>query len=135
MYETVLLRFVLHTKRYQATIMKPTHLHRPMGMVALVSLECSVAWTVPPALSTNCVLVKRHKAGPVSNPIPPSSIVLMFIVLALAVFSLNEPDISGISPGDAASWYQKYINPLVFTSCVLKDALLGLTYAPTHRLF
>jgi hypothetical protein len=28
------------------------------------------------------------------------------------VFSLNEPDINGISPSDAASWYQEYINPL-----------------------
>jgi len=28
------------------------------------------------------------------------------------VFSLNEPDINGISPSEAASWYIEYINPL-----------------------
>ncbi|KZT20884.1 glycoside hydrolase family 128 protein [Neolentinus lepideus HHB14362 ss-1] len=28
------------------------------------------------------------------------------------VFSLNEPDLNGISPTDAASWYQQHINPL-----------------------
>jgi len=28
------------------------------------------------------------------------------------VFSLNEPDINGISPGQAASWYKQNINPL-----------------------
>ncbi|KAF8309265.1 hypothetical protein DL93DRAFT_2100121 [Clavulina sp. PMI_390] len=28
------------------------------------------------------------------------------------VFSLNEPDINGITPSDAASWYKEYINPL-----------------------
>ncbi|KAG9089694.1 hypothetical protein FS749_001132 [Ceratobasidium sp. UAMH 11750] len=28
------------------------------------------------------------------------------------VFSLNEPDINGISPGAAADWYIKWINPL-----------------------
>ncbi|KAF8310160.1 hypothetical protein DL93DRAFT_2062244 [Clavulina sp. PMI_390] len=28
------------------------------------------------------------------------------------VFSLNEPDLNGISPATAASWYKQYINPL-----------------------
>ncbi|KAF7983941.1 hypothetical protein HWV62_18348 [Athelia sp. TMB] len=28
------------------------------------------------------------------------------------VFTLNEPDINGISPSDAASWYIQYVNPL-----------------------
>ncbi|KAF8309260.1 hypothetical protein DL93DRAFT_1774574 [Clavulina sp. PMI_390] len=28
------------------------------------------------------------------------------------VFSLNEPDINGITPSDAATWYKKWINPL-----------------------
>ncbi|KAF7984142.1 hypothetical protein HWV62_16790 [Athelia sp. TMB] len=28
------------------------------------------------------------------------------------VFTLNEPDINGISPSQAASWYKQYINPL-----------------------
>ncbi|TFK47667.1 hypothetical protein OE88DRAFT_1636462 [Heliocybe sulcata] len=28
------------------------------------------------------------------------------------VFSLNEPDLNGISPTDAAAWYKQYINPL-----------------------
>lgn len=28
------------------------------------------------------------------------------------VFSLNEPDLAGISPTDAAAWYKQYINPL-----------------------
>lgn len=31
----------------------------------------------------------------------------------IALFSLNEPDLNGISPGDAASWYQANINPIV----------------------
>ena len=34
----------------------------------------------------------------------------------VAVFTLNEPDINGISPDEAASWYIKYINPLVATT-------------------
>jgi hypothetical protein len=29
------------------------------------------------------------------------------------VFTLNEPDINGISASEAASWYIQYINPLV----------------------
>ncbi|KAJ7834425.1 hypothetical protein B0H13DRAFT_1639617 [Mycena leptocephala] len=28
------------------------------------------------------------------------------------IFTLNEPDQSGISPGDAANWYKQHINPL-----------------------
>ncbi|KAF8309266.1 endo-beta-1,3-glucanase [Clavulina sp. PMI_390] len=38
------------------------------------------------------------------------------------VFSLNEPDINGISPSDAASWYKQYINPLA-----IKKALPAVT--------
>lgn len=33
--------------------------------------------------------------------------------LIIAVFTLNEPDINGISASSAASWYIQYINPLV----------------------
>jgi hypothetical protein len=29
------------------------------------------------------------------------------------VFTLNEPDLNGISPGQAADWYKQHINPLV----------------------
>ena len=29
------------------------------------------------------------------------------------IFTLNEPDQNGISPGDAATWYKQNINPLV----------------------
>ncbi|PIL28894.1 hypothetical protein GSI_08940 [Ganoderma sinense ZZ0214-1] len=38
------------------------------------------------------------------------------------VFSLNEPDINGISPTQAASWYKQYINPLA-----IKKALPAIT--------
>ncbi|EIW85402.1 hypothetical protein CONPUDRAFT_98422 [Coniophora puteana RWD-64-598 SS2] len=38
------------------------------------------------------------------------------------VFSLNEPDNNGISPSQAASWYQQYINPLQ-----IKKALPAVT--------
>ncbi|KZP12120.1 glycoside hydrolase family 128 protein [Athelia psychrophila] len=38
------------------------------------------------------------------------------------VFSLNEPDINGISPSQAASWYIQYINPLA-----IKKALPAVT--------
>jgi len=38
------------------------------------------------------------------------------------VFSLNEPDINGISPATAASWYKQYINPLA-----IKKALPAVT--------
>ncbi|KAF8309442.1 endo-beta-1,3-glucanase [Clavulina sp. PMI_390] len=37
-------------------------------------------------------------------------------------FSLNEPDINGISPSDAAAWYKQYINPLK-----IKKALPAIT--------
>ncbi|KAF7970924.1 hypothetical protein HWV62_22560 [Athelia sp. TMB] len=30
------------------------------------------------------------------------------------VFTLNEPDINGITPAQAASWYIEYVNPLPF---------------------
>ena len=32
------------------------------------------------------------------------------------VFSLNEPDLSGISASTAANWYIQYINPLAISS-------------------
>lgn len=35
------------------------------------------------------------------------------------VFSLNEPDLSGISPSTAANWYIQYINPLAISTCFL----------------
>jgi hypothetical protein len=38
------------------------------------------------------------------------------------VFSLNEPDINGITPSQAASWYIQYINPLS-----IKKALPAVT--------
>ncbi|KAF9072386.1 endo-beta-1,3-glucanase [Rhodocollybia butyracea] len=38
------------------------------------------------------------------------------------VFSLNEPDINGISPAEAASWYIQWINPLA-----IKKALPAVT--------
>ena len=31
---------------------------------------------------------------------------------SLAVFSLNEPDLNGISAASAADWYKQHINPL-----------------------
>lgn len=34
------------------------------------------------------------------------------------VFSLNEPDINGISAGTAAAWYKQYINPLAISECL-----------------
>ena len=39
-----------------------------------------------------------------------------------AVFTLNEPDVNGISPSQAASWYQQYVNPLA-----IKKALPAVT--------
>jgi len=36
-----------------------------------------------------------------------------FMKLTTAVFTLNEPDINGITASDAASWYIQYVNPLV----------------------
>ncbi|KAG8766197.1 hypothetical protein FRC12_007036 [Ceratobasidium sp. 428] len=44
------------------------------------------------------------------------------------VFSLNEPDINGISPGAAASWYIKYINPLA-----IKKAIPAVTSSQDPR--
>jgi hypothetical protein len=38
------------------------------------------------------------------------------------VFSLNEPDLAGISPSQAASWYKQWINPLA-----IKKALPSVT--------
>ncbi|EJF56989.1 hypothetical protein BD309DRAFT_957986 [Dichomitus squalens] len=38
------------------------------------------------------------------------------------VFTLNEPDVNGISPSQAASWYQQYVNPLA-----IKKALPAVT--------
>ncbi|EIW85400.1 hypothetical protein CONPUDRAFT_141982 [Coniophora puteana RWD-64-598 SS2] len=38
------------------------------------------------------------------------------------VFTLNEPDINGISPSQAASWYKQYVNPLP-----IKKALPAIT--------
>ncbi|KAF8600753.1 hypothetical protein BDV93DRAFT_525188 [Ceratobasidium sp. AG-I] len=34
------------------------------------------------------------------------------------VFSLNEPDLSGITPGNAANWYIQYINPLAIKKAI-----------------
>jgi hypothetical protein len=34
------------------------------------------------------------------------------------VFSLNEPDINGISPQTAANWYKQYINPLAIKKAI-----------------
>ncbi|KAF8554269.1 hypothetical protein OG21DRAFT_1509094 [Imleria badia] len=42
------------------------------------------------------------------------------------VFSLNEPDINGITPSQAASWYIEYINPLT-----IKKALPAVTSSTT----
>ncbi|KAJ3991906.1 endo-beta-1,3-glucanase [Lentinula boryana] len=42
------------------------------------------------------------------------------------VFSLNEPDINGISPAEAASWYIEWINPLA-----IKKALPAVTSSTT----
>ncbi|KAJ3712477.1 endo-beta-1,3-glucanase [Lentinula raphanica] len=42
------------------------------------------------------------------------------------VFSLNEPDINGITPADAASWYIEWINPLA-----IKKALPAVTSSTT----
>ncbi|KAF8309264.1 hypothetical protein DL93DRAFT_2170467 [Clavulina sp. PMI_390] len=42
------------------------------------------------------------------------------------VFSLNEPDINGITPSAAASWYIEYINPLA-----IKKALPAVTNSAT----
>ena len=39
-----------------------------------------------------------------------------------AVFTLNEPDVNGISPSQAASWYKQNINPLQ-----IKKALPAIT--------
>ncbi|KAJ7729163.1 hypothetical protein B0H16DRAFT_1470139 [Mycena metata] len=38
------------------------------------------------------------------------------------VFTLNEPDLNGISPGQAADWYKQHINPLA-----IKKALPAVT--------
>jgi len=38
---------------------------------------------------------------------------IKFMKLTTAVFTLNEPDINGITASDAASWYIQYVNPLV----------------------
>ncbi|KAG2340160.1 hypothetical protein BDR05DRAFT_938085 [Suillus weaverae] len=42
------------------------------------------------------------------------------------VFTLNEPDINGITPSQAASWYIQYINPLA-----IKKALPAVTSSVT----
>ncbi|KAG2130672.1 uncharacterized protein EDB93DRAFT_1243246 [Suillus bovinus] len=42
------------------------------------------------------------------------------------VFTLNEPDINGITPSQAASWYIQYINPLA-----IKKALPAVTSSAT----
>ncbi|KAJ3866142.1 endo-beta-1,3-glucanase [Lentinula novae-zelandiae] len=42
------------------------------------------------------------------------------------VFSLNEPDINGISPAEAASWYIEWVNPLA-----IKKALPAVTSSTT----
>lgn len=42
------------------------------------------------------------------------------------VFTLNEPDINGITPSQAASWYIQYINPLA-----IKKALPAVTSSTT----
>ncbi|KIJ63552.1 glycoside hydrolase family 128 protein [Hydnomerulius pinastri MD-312] len=42
------------------------------------------------------------------------------------VFTLNEPDINGITPAQAASWYIQYVNPLA-----IKKALPAVTSSTT----
>ncbi|KAG1869007.1 glycosyl hydrolase catalytic core-domain-containing protein [Suillus subalutaceus] len=42
------------------------------------------------------------------------------------VFTLNEPDINGITPSEAASWYIEYVNPLA-----IKKALPAVTSSVT----
>jgi hypothetical protein len=42
------------------------------------------------------------------------------------VFTLNEPDINGITPSQAASWYIQYVNPLA-----IKKALPAVTSSVT----
>ncbi|KAG8743969.1 hypothetical protein FRC10_011043 [Ceratobasidium sp. 414] len=50
------------------------------------------------------------------------------------VFSLNEPDLNGISPGVAADWYIRWINPLAIKKAIpsvtsSQDAGKGLNWA------
>ncbi len=93
-----------------------------------VSLACNAAWTVTPALLRSLRLASNLKDGPVSMLSFPDDI--QFKHFSAAVFSLNEPDVNGISASDAANWYKTYINPLVSTSSLelvrdLKSTLTG----------
>lgn len=85
-----------------------------MAMVASASSACNVAWIALRALSRISPLATQRKDGPVRTFRVWYELVL---TPRKAVFSLNEPDINGISPSQAASWYIQYINPLV--SCCL----------------
>ena len=46
----------------------------------------------------------------------------MQLTIITAVFTLNEPDVNGITPQQAATWYQQNINPLT-----IKKALPAIT--------
>lgn len=111
MYEPLILVFYVADKCHPVTIMKLMHLHPPMGTAAWDSLACSAAWTAIQALLPTLLLANLHKAGLVSYCSAP--VIISGSNISAAVFSLNEPDVNSISPSDAASWYQEYINPLV----------------------
>ncbi|KAG8793504.1 hypothetical protein FRC12_002547 [Ceratobasidium sp. 428] len=50
------------------------------------------------------------------------------------VFSLNEPDVNGISAGDAANWYIQNINPLAISHLLTRiDGRCYFDYVNIHR--
>lgn len=58
-------------------------------------------------------LASRHAAQGWASKYLISTELELLVTLNAAVFTLNEPDINGITPSQAASWYIEYINPLV----------------------
>lgn len=95
---------------------KPTHHPRPTATAASTLSARNVALTAVRVLSPISILAGKPKGGRVRlyQFYPLSSSQRSHV----AVFSLNEPDICGITPSQAASWYIEYINPLVGKSIV-----------------
>lgn len=100
--------------------MKHTPLRHQTGTAGLASSACSVARTVLRVPSHLLHLYNLHRDGQVSIPLQSQVCCPEVIAFAIAVFTLNEPDLSVadgnsayVSPSDAASWYQKNINSLV----------------------